>query len=415
MPCQDGETYQCRAQRALGASNQRYVRCCEERPTRSRRAGPQSSSFRLISEIARTQALLDYCIEDLEATDFNLGGSARWFHAPWLAREPLHGLTAERSSQPRELHPLQTSRWENFAVGYYNEYGAAEFGRVWADRNNPDPRNVRFPIGTVSCKLLFTRATPAEVPYLHGSKVWRVAYRDGVAADFRLLQFDIAVRDARVDPLTGTGWVFGTFMHFNVLSNSAPFSFANLVPVGLMWGNNPGLLSSNVATYTAPREGWINPTIGDYFARFRTPTPHLGLHGRINGPVDSNRSACLACHGRALTFPNDPNWTPAERNARLPFNARDMMSDTEVAQYVRNLRPDEPFLAGAESADYSLQLAMGIENFNAWKLRTGDGPSTPSGIDVARRDDDDGGSPPGDDGPSWTDIVPEAGDPARGN
>jgi hypothetical protein len=359
------------------------------------------------------RAVLQYCVRDLERADFNLANNQSWFHAPWLAREPLHGLTSERSSRPFELHENQRSRWENFAVGYYNDLGAYPFSRVWANRARPDTRNVRFPVGAVSCKLLFTRASLAEVPYLTGSKVWRVAWANGRTDEFRLLQFDVAVRDRNANGTTG--WVFGTLMYFNQSGApaSTPFSFADMTPVGLMWGNDPRLTPSAAPSYGEPKESWINPIVTAYFNGLRTPargfrTPHLGLLGRMNGPVDNPASACLACHARALTFPNDATWTPARRTAELPFNPANLGDDTEVMRFMRNLGPADPFLPGAESADYSLQLAMGIENYNAWRLSAG--PSAPS-LAAARAAD----AGAADDDAPWTQAVPEAALPSRGD
>ena len=51
----------------------------------------------------------------------------------------------------------------------------------------------------------------------------------------RLLQVDVAVRDARA---TKTGWVFATFVYDKTMT--APTPWAKLRPVGLMWGDAAG-------------------------------------------------------------------------------------------------------------------------------------------------------------------------------
>jgi hypothetical protein len=51
--------------------------------------------------------VLAYCLTDAEADDFVFGSNSRWFHTPWLAREPLRGLTSERPSEAGELWPRQ--------------------------------------------------------------------------------------------------------------------------------------------------------------------------------------------------------------------------------------------------------------------------------------------------------------------
>ena len=100
--------------------------------------------------------------------------------------------------------------------------------------------------GTVFAKLLFTDApqgtdkirlssrTPPVDAYItenfkHSTK--------RVVTKVNLLQMDIAVRDARADAPGLTGWVFGTFVYNGQLNQ--PNKFMNLVPVGLMWGNDP--------------------------------------------------------------------------------------------------------------------------------------------------------------------------------
>lgn len=69
----------------------------------------------------------------------------------------------------------------------------------------------------------------------------------------------------------------------------------------------------------------MNPVVEKLFAEIRVSaagfeSPHLGLFGRANGPVDDPRSSCLACHGRAL------DWgrvvTNGYRNAVMPFSPR---------------------------------------------------------------------------------------------
>lgn len=309
-------------------------------------------------------SVLDYCVADLEASDFNTRGTS-WYHAPWLIREPMRGLTYEITAQPGTLHPDQTRPVETWAVGLYNEYGGYTFGQVWKDRHAPDTSNVTFPVGTVSCKLLFNQATPADAPYLKGSKTWDVMTREGALEELHLIQFDFAVRDTQADDTTG--WVLGSFMHLSQLGDdeaAPPFSFGNLVPIGVMWGNDPNL--GLEPGYDAPREGWMNPVVADHFASVRAGhhSQTLGRDGRVNGPVDNSRSSCMACHGRALAY----DWTGPTRQEAMPWSAEWDATAAEVANYFRNLDPDEPFCEGADSLDYSLQLAFGIEHFNQWKI-----------------------------------------------
>ena len=153
-------------------------------------------------------AVLAYSLEGNTAVDWRIHENTMrgWYHAPWMhydesnGREPVHGLTAERGSRPRELHPNQTSSAQNWAVGFYNAPGGYVFGQVWADPATPTTQSITFPLGTVSIKLLFTTASPTQVPYLAGSKEWFVqTVRNQPPQTMRLLQVDVAVRDPRAD------------------------------------------------------------------------------------------------------------------------------------------------------------------------------------------------------------------------
>jgi hypothetical protein len=100
------------------------------------------------------RSVLAYAMEGNVAVDWVGQNNAvrQWYHAPWLdagnnGREFVHGLTLERASRPRELHPAQTSFWANYAVGLNNPLGGYTIGQVWADPNNPNAAAARFPNG----------------------------------------------------------------------------------------------------------------------------------------------------------------------------------------------------------------------------------------------------------------------------
>ncbi len=106
----------------------------------------------------------------------------RWCDAPWfyMLREPLHGMTSERWSRPKELHALQTDWEQNFAVGIYNDVACYGFGQIWGDPAFPKTRGFALAEGALSAKMLFSSATPSQVPYLyvtiahpaHGKRYW---------------------------------------------------------------------------------------------------------------------------------------------------------------------------------------------------------------------------------------------------
>lgn len=269
-----------------------------------------------------------------------------WYNAPWQdfganGREPIHGLTRERVSRPAELSPSQTHFWNNYAVGFYNAAGAYALGRMWSDHGRPDPSLAAMPDGTVAAKLLFTTASDAEVPYLKGSPEWSAyVYADPndqnpkpdsprAVLKLKLLQIDVAVKDSHAG--SPTGWVFGTFVYGGGPGGPSGSGWNAVAPVGLMWGNDPGNLGDGAPL----AETWLNPAV---------QMPHVGYHGRLNGPVDNATSSCLSCHSTAET----------------PMG---QMTGPDPNRWFRNLASGTPFDAGRQSLDYSLQLAVGLNNF----------------------------------------------------
>jgi hypothetical protein len=314
------------------------------------------------------KAVLDYCYEgNLEAGWVVQNNRVRrWYHVPWLhygrnGREYIHGLTHERVSEPGELAFTQTSRFQNWAVGMYNAPGGYVIGRVWRDPKHPDPSAADFPEGTVSVKLLFTQANEKEVPYLKGSEEWTAhIYRDiatptnplmpRTRQTLRLLQIDIAVRDKRY-PI---GWVFGTFVYNGNVKGAT--AWERMVPVGLMWGNDPGVTVAVVRGGTKLKETALNDSLD-------VPFQHLGWAGRLNGIVDNPISSCVSCHSTA-------QWPVPPKFSVVP--PREVIPDSkEWEPWFRNLRADESFSGGeSKSLSYSLQLAVGIQNFYEWQLLT---------------------------------------------
>lgn len=298
------------------------------------------------------RAILQYAFEGNLEIDWNVAKNPvrKWYHAPWMhwgrnGREFVHGLTHERVSQPGELAPSQTSVFQNWAVGFYNDIGAHTIYRVWRNPDSPNVDEARFANGTVGLKLLFTQATPEQVPYLQGAKEWDAYIYESTVIPtnpllkrniqkLRLLQIDVAVRDAGAD--STTGWVFGTFTYNGNLPGNDPWK--KFVPVGLMWGNDPGIGAIAVRNGTTLKES-ISYTSVD------VPYQHLGWAGRLNGPVDNPTSSCLSCHSTA-------QWELAAK-ALPPPNVQP--DSEEWMQWFRNIKPGDAFSPGSKSLDYSLQ------------------------------------------------------------
>jgi hypothetical protein len=235
-------------------------------------------------------------------------------------------------------------------VAYYDARGARTYARVWSTdtpgQDEPDVSEMRISSDGLVYKLLFSAARPSDFPQdlLAGSLAVNILPTAGGRLNVRLLQIDIAVKDDRAGP---TGWYFATYAYDRTVTGSV---WRKMMPVGLMWGNDPG----------GPplTESWINPAAPAY-AR-----AHLGVQGRLNGPVDNRASACMSCHStaqspsladmvppaggpcassRSAWFRNLPGTTPFGR-----FDDANDMCQTALGNTTLT------------AADYSLQLASTV-------------------------------------------------------
>lgn len=340
-------------------------------------------------------AVLKYAIDRCGKDHLDWDGAkCGWFHAPWMhdLREPMRGLTKERSSRLGELHPSQTKRTENWAVGLYNEIGGHGFHRIWGENKAyPDTKNFAFDNGTMAVKLLFSLATPEHAPYLRYAKTWDIHDGEKIVKA-RLIQVDVLVKDDRVsdgknppphDDLTG--WVMGSYLYNGMIETSPRCDRISknieaceqarwrdrLVPIGLQWGNDPQMYATN--RQGEPVQHWLGQSVTKMFEPLRLMSGHpsyLGYDGRMNGPVDNHRSTCLACHSRAIDFGR------YEKDALrlIPFVPfADPTNDVypepaieELRRFFRNLNSNEPFLEGTQSLDYSLQATVGLHQFRKW-------------------------------------------------
>lgn len=334
-------------------------------------------------------AVRDYCFEG--NTDCEWQGQDNkvrpWFHVPWQhygekGREGIHGLTREASAKPQQLAPTQVTVFQTHAVAMYNARGGYTIGKVWENQFEPDVTKARFPPGTVVVKILFTQAQEIEVPYLRNPLVWKAYVQDPRDAtkrsiqNLRLLQMDVMVRDERAEK-TG-GWVFGTYCYNGNLENEV--KWLNLVPVGIQWGNDPNVKSANHnPTNPQPQATQVNGRLKQSIISTSSdlPAQHLGWGGRLNGPADYYRSSCMSCHATAqypVLAPQHPDFKPGLEHE--PGSDPWMVWFRNLACGASFTATDEP-AKKATSMDFSLQLAIGIDNFYLWKSSVMGGYFTP--------------------------------------
>jgi hypothetical protein len=249
-------------------------------------------------------------------------------------------------------------------------------GKMWADPEHPDPKATDarfgggFPVGTVFAKLLFTDAPQGgdKIPFLENPLQWKAF----ITANFwdsavrsvtpvNLLQMDIAVRDSRADSPELTGWVFGTFVYNGQLKHEN--KFMNLVPLGLMWGNDPEN-TVNTTNPFPPTKTIVNPDLKQQkiFNGPEVPPQHLGWNGRLNGPADLNTTSCMSCH-IAAQYPAVTALVPTgavpDGGPKPPVQG----GTAEWMKWFQNIRCATSMDPRTYSTDFSFQVAIALQNF----------------------------------------------------
>jgi hypothetical protein len=342
------------------------------------------------------EAVRDYAFEgNLPDWDPFKNQVRNWYHIPWLhptttgpnayppngGTEGFHGLIKEAPLSPLQLGPGQKGAdYLVYAITLINEFAGYTMGRMWRDPENPDPRATDarygggFPIGTVFAKLLLTDAPQGtdHIPFLENPLAWTAYITPTffpagggpvtrVVRKVNLLQMDIAVRDARADGPGLTGWVFGTFVYNGQLNNAN--KFMNLVPAGLMWGNDPENRINKTNPFP-PVKTEVNPDLKQsvIFNTPQLPPQHLGWNGRLNGPADLNTTSCMSCHITAQ-YPAVTSLVPdgavPDGGPKPPAQG----GSDEWMKWFANIRCATSMDPRTYSTDFSFQVAIALQNF----------------------------------------------------
>lgn len=333
-------------------------------------------------------AVRDYSFEgNLPNWDPFANQTRAWYHIPWLhpnstsgyppngGTEGFRGLIKEAPISPQQLSGTQNGSYQVYAITLINEYAGYTMGQMWKDPDNPNPGATDkrygggFPTGTVFAKLLFTDAPEGtdKVAFLENPLSWNVYITENwnspkrVVKKVNLLQMDIAVRDPRADGQTG--WVFGTFAYNGQLNNEN--KFMNLVPVGIMWGNDPDNKENKVNPFPPkPVDQIENKNLKEtiVFPSPDLPPQHLGWNSRLNGPADLNTASCLSCHIAAEYPPAAslvaPGMVPDGGPTAPPQGGSD-----EWMKWFQNIPAATPMDQLTYSTDFSFQVAIALQNF----------------------------------------------------
>jgi hypothetical protein len=346
-------------------------------------------------------ALRDYPYKALSPVDWRANklkvgphGRNGWYDAPWLGRSYETCQLGGRMAVPwpgqdyirgtyygtplnAGTMPDQTCSYDNYETVYYNDVAAYFLGQVWKG-GTLHPTNFQFPEGTVITKLVFTTAPNTGV--LAGAPQWQIYVAPPCPSSstacnpqtkcpskpklttVTLIQMDIVLKDTQHAPQTG--WVFTTYVYdpdFNPSGPNNPYGgFDHMMPLGLMWGNDPGVTPGNPLKETVLNGDPNMP------AWFRT---NLGWGERLSGPIDGAKGvgSCLGCHSSSEYTLNPKQ--PLETFGRMvPPVKVPPLTDQQKMRWFRNLAGDEPWSSrkgGWKGLDYSFVMLGAITHYYA--------------------------------------------------
>jgi hypothetical protein len=364
------------------------------------------------------KALKDYIAADMRTLLFDYAKwnpeQARWFNQPWLGplREPIHGVYVGTPEFPADMFPRSGLKGSmgTYVLVYYDKVAATSLQRVWGPTGmDPVPGitagGAQFPEGSIIVKPAFTTADAKLWPPMQGAFTWQIYAPPINAASSKtppkptlqtvqLLQFDIIVKDSVSAPKTQ--WVFSTLVYDGSASGD---NWDKLVPLGVMWGNDPGVKSPEscdpLQPGSCPRlsETWINAAAPLYAKET------LGWGGRLSGPndgaVDTSAavqyadksikpyngryamSSCMSCHGPAeysmesFLLPS-PATCKGDQCSPTVSGQRLVYFDAGTPDFLRWFqdRPGtEPQDKGSIALDYDMVYAF--KSLPAWYKATG--------------------------------------------
>ena len=371
---------------------------------------------------AYLRALLAYGLEGNVDVDFYVEDNKvrRWYGIPWMdwntevasdwpgtdGREFIHGFTHEFDSFAGTLSELQETFVDTWSGAYFNDRAAFSLGQVYCDPDdpkpamvNPDPTGLNnMADGSFIIKLLFSTVTEPQLPIVANALEWDanifvnpspeernkgpLSKYKRETGKIRLIQIDVSVRDIR----STTGWLMGTFGYDSREPGETPWE--RMVPLGLQWGNNPRVpFAETCAAPDGPcsfdllTEQWINREAAVSLATPPLHFNHLGFGGRLAGPVDNPKAACLGCHQTA-GFPSvaiTPEFAPNAAVLGLDAQNKPELHSSFRMMFYGNV-PSGVVFSDTQlySGDYSLQLSMSLQNFASRRCAAGAPEPKPS-------------------------------------
>lgn len=313
-------------------------------------------------------------------TDFKHWTAAKhgWFNEPWVGyiREAIMGAY-QGNGNPSGMFKTLNEDEQGYALVLYDSTAAYTVGKIWGQTGQaPNLQNnaTQFKEGSVIVKFAFSNVNAKGWAPMEGAQTFSIYDTIATKEDPRpgyqvrkvsFFQMDIIVKDSKTAPKTG--WVYSTFVY----DKDAPGNFWDkMVPLGAMWGNDPGVNSPINPPYPKLYETVINPKAPPY------STETLGWGGRLSGPNDGAvadtayevkskklytnlaLSSCMSCHSpaqdtiKSFLLPGPPtNFGPGPLMVYAPGSA-------EWDRWFRDLYGNVPFDAGQVAMDYDMVMAF---------------------------------------------------------
>ena len=300
-----------------------------------------------------------------------------WFHEPWVGsqREAILGSYLGNGNPANMFKSLKVDE-AGYALVLYDSTAAYTVGQIWGktgEKVNLLNDAAQFPEGSVIVKLAFSNINYPEWPVMKDAQTFSIydtiATKENPAKGYQIrkvsfFQMDVIVKDSKTAPKTG--WVYSTFVYdMNAQGTSY---WDKMVPLGAMWGNDPGVNSPLTPPYPKLYETVINPKAPEYSKET------LGWGGRLSGPNDGAvaqvaydintrkqyknlaLSSCMSCHSPAQDtfksfllpgpFPSSDSllvYTPGSADWNLWF---------------RDDYGNVPFDSGQVGMDYDMVMAF---------------------------------------------------------
>jgi hypothetical protein len=355
--------------------------------------------------VSKDMEILMYDFENWNAA------SAGWFNQPWLGtiRDGIHG-TYQGSSFPAEMFPVSAlaAPMTTHVLVYYDKLASQSLRNVWGEEAmDPVPGleagSVQMVEGSMVVKPALTTADASIWPPMEGAQSWPIyASPDGNEPvslfNAQFFQFDVVVKDSVSAPKTQ--WVYMTLVYDKDAEGTT--NWDKMVPLGVMWGNDPDVNSPIDCNYLPPNqdcpalsETWINADAPIYAKET------LGWGGRLSGPndgaVDINASvlqpdgsyktydgryamsSCMGCHGSASFEMGSfllPSPSVCEDDKCSPTVNQDVgglvyypAGSAEFMEWFQDRPGYEPQVAGTIALDYGMNYAF--KALPQWFMQTG--------------------------------------------